>query len=105
MMKKREFYYKGVLIIKMENKAPIKTTVKIPISTKIKGTIKDFFRKLSGDQYCCNCKAFFDYEYDYCYTRKKPKPKPFKKVIRTKFVPIDNFDNIFYRIKWVFKKQ
>lgn len=100
-MKKREFYYKGVLIIKMENKEPIKITVKIPISTKIKETIKDFFRKLSGGQHCCNCKVFVDYECEYCYTRKKP----FKKVIRTKFVPIDNFDNIFYRIKWVFKKQ
>lgn len=89
----------------MENKAPIKITVKIPIIARIEGTIKDFFRKLSGGQYCCNYKVFFDYECEYCYTRKKPKSKPFKKVIRTKFVPIDNLDNIFYRVKRVFKTQ
>lgn len=60
----------------MENKAPIKITVKIPIIARIEGTIKDFFRKLSGGQYCCNYKVFFDYECEYCYTRKKPKPYP-----------------------------
>ena len=82
----------------MENETPIKITVKFPISMRIKRAIKDFFRKLSGGQHCCNCKVFVDYECEYCYTHKEP----FKTVIRT-IVPIDNLDNIFHRVKRAFK--
>lgn len=70
----------------MENKAPIKITVKFPLSTRIKGTVKEFFRILSGGQYCCNCKICFDYECDYCYIRK---PHWYSKQIRTKFKPLE----------------
>lgn len=84
----------------MENKAPIKITVKFPLSTRIKGTVKEFFRILSGGQYCCNCKICFDYECDYCYIRK---PHWYSKQIRTKFKPLECNSKWWLRLVKAFK--
>lgn len=79
---------------------PIKLTVVIPWYKRFKGNIVEFFRILSGGQYCCNCKICFDYECDYCYIRK---PHWYSKQIRTKFEPLECNSKWWLRVAKAFK--
>lgn len=79
---------------------PIKFEVKIPWYISLKGTVKEFFRILSGGQYCCNCKICFDYECEYCYIRK---PHWYSKQIRTKFEPLKCNSKWWLRVARAFK--
>ena len=78
----------------------IKLTVIVPWYKRLKGDIVEFFRILSGGQYCCNCKTCFDYECEYCYIRK---PHWYSKQIRTKFKPYDRNTKWHLRVIDAFK--
>lgn len=79
---------------------PIKITVVVPWYKRLKWDMVEFFRILSGGQYCCNCKMCFDYECEYCYIRK---PHWYSKQIRTKFQPLEWNSKLWSRITKAFE--
>ena len=66
-----------------------KIKIKFPLHKKIKYSIDEFFRILSGKQYCCNCENFFDYCCEFCY-KKHPEQLKYKRVLS--MVKSGNFD-------------
>lgn len=78
---------------------PIK--VKFPWYKLIYSYISEFFRILSGKEYCVNYSIFFDYECEYCYKLQKS----FKKSdwYMTKFKPVEGNDKFRCRLKRAIK--
>lgn len=70
--------------------------VKFSLRVKIKYRIHRFFKIIKGGKACCPCCVSMGYECEYCYPREH-------ETIRTKFLPMNNFDSKWFRIKFAFK--